>query len=260
MERKFSWIVLGLILTLGLLLASCAKPESNVSPSTSSNVPLKSTTSSSAAGNWWDTLGAPQYGGVINIRMAADPVTFDPYWTGTDMSLWMETDGSINWKTPPDVCQFNTNYMPMEAKAGVLAESWEQPDLQTVILHLRKNVYWQNKPPVNGRQFVASDVVYTFDRNFGLGNGFTKSDTYRPNPSFSALQSVTATDNFTVVFKFNQPSLDYLTAVLDYDSGNCIVPPEGNTAIWRCSGLEKCCWYRAVDPSRLCFRFLFDIG
>ena len=45
-----------------------------------------------------------------------------------------------------------------------LAERWEAPDDTTYVFHLRQGVKWHNKPPVNGRELVAEDVKFTFDR------------------------------------------------------------------------------------------------
>ena len=42
--------------------------------------------------------------------------------------------------------------------------SWEQPDGNTTIFHLRQGVLWHDLPPVNGREFVADEVVYHFQR------------------------------------------------------------------------------------------------
>jgi len=45
-----------------------------------------------------------------------------------------------------------------------LAERWESPDDTIYGFHLRQGVTWQNKPPVNGRELVAEDVKFTYDR------------------------------------------------------------------------------------------------
>jgi peptide/nickel transport system substrate-binding protein len=45
-----------------------------------------------------------------------------------------------------------------------LAERWESPDDTTYIFHLRQGVKWHNKPPLNGRELVAEDVKFTYDR------------------------------------------------------------------------------------------------
>src|SRR5262245_14373658 len=45
-----------------------------------------------------------------------------------------------------------------------LAERWEALDETTYVFHLRQGVQWHQKPPVNGRELVAEDVQFTFDR------------------------------------------------------------------------------------------------
>jgi peptide/nickel transport system substrate-binding protein len=45
-----------------------------------------------------------------------------------------------------------------------LAQKWEQPSQTEYVFHLQPNVKWQNKPPVNGRPFVADDVVWSLER------------------------------------------------------------------------------------------------
>ena len=54
---------------------------------------------------------------------------------------------------------------PTLCEAGPqLAESWEMLEGGKVwVLHLRKGVKWQNLPPVNGREFTADDVKWTFE-------------------------------------------------------------------------------------------------
>ena len=47
---------------------------------------------------------------------------------------------------------------------GDLAESWTQPNDTTYVFKLRRGVRWHNKPPVNGRELTADDVVYTVER------------------------------------------------------------------------------------------------
>jgi len=93
-----------------------------------------------------------------------------------------------------------------------LAESWEMPDVQTIIFHLRHGVKFQNKAPVNGREFTADDVVYHVDKLLGTGNGFTT-----PNIQFApwvaAVAKATAVDKYTVSIKFKAPVADALNSV-----------------------------------------------
>jgi peptide/nickel transport system substrate-binding protein len=240
MQKKFLWILVGVLVTLSMVLVSCRTSEPSTTPPTSSATtavtsnPAASKTppgtqqspTTIGSGNWWDKLGAPKYGGSINLRLKQDPVSFDPYWPAVDMALWMETVGNVNWTTPPEVSKFDVAYVPLQARVGFLAETFEQPDLQTLILHIRKGVHWENKPPVNGRELTASDVEYTFHRAFGLGSGYDKQSPYRPNATMKSLVSVKATDKYTVVFKWKQPSITMLETIMDFDSNLCIVNRE----------------------------------
>jgi len=120
---------------------------------------------------------------------------------------------------------------------GLLAESWEQQDTQTLIFHIRKGVYWQNLPPVNGRLLTAHDIEWNYDRMLGLGDGFTKPAPTVGLGQWAMIKSITATDNYTVVFKSSYPSLDMLNSLLDPNQPNYIEAPEevqawGNTADW----------------------------
>jgi ABC-type transport system substrate-binding protein len=190
-------------------------------------VTTQATTTTKTTGNWWDFWGEPQYGGRIVLRTAGDPTYFDSYYGGVDQSIWQDCLVQVNSATNPDVCDFKYMYVPMEARAGQLAESWEKVDLQTVIFHIRKGVRWQDIAPMNGRELTAYDVEYTYHRMYGLGSGYTKSSPYRVNAAFALVESATATDKYTFVIKWKQPAIDMIDSVLDFDSSGCVVPPEG---------------------------------
>src|SRR6266540_5781712 len=74
-----------------------------------------------------------------------------------------------------------------------LAERWEQPDDTTYVFHLRQGVKWHNKPPLNGRELVADDVQFTYDRFL----------TEQGNPlrfMLEAVDRVEVVDRYTVKF------------------------------------------------------------
>lgn len=78
---------------------------------------------------------------------------------------------------------------------GGLAESWERVDLLTKVYYLRQGVRWHDKPPVNGREFVADDVVWSFNE-------------YLENPRsilYGKDITVTALDTYTVEIKMANP-------------------------------------------------------
>jgi len=96
---------------------------------------------------------------------------FDPYM-GQLMSIncaWMERLSADDWTLDPAVFDFTLTWRPPDYVKGSLAESWEFPDPSTFVLHIRKGVRWQDIPPASGREFIADDVVYHFNRMYGLG-------------------------------------------------------------------------------------------
>ncbi len=79
-----------------------------------------------------------------------------------------------------------------------LAESWEiSEDGLTVTFHLRKGVKWQNIPPVNGRELVADDVVFSYNRYM--------NEISPLSGVLGFVDSVEAPDNYTVVFSLKRP-------------------------------------------------------
>jgi peptide/nickel transport system substrate-binding protein len=121
---------------------------------------------------------------------------------------YMERLVSDDWTMDPAIFDYKIGFRPADYVKGYLAESFETPDTSTYIIHLRQNIYWQNIAPANGRQFVASDVVYHFNRYLGLGGGFTAPIPTANINLFKSLASVTATDKYTIVFKWKVASLE----------------------------------------------------
>jgi len=128
----------------------------------------------------------------------------------------------------------------MQDHIGKLAETWDiSSDWTSFTFHIRKGVYWQNKPPVNGREFTAYDVEWNYDRVLGIGDGFTKPSPYLNLGDLALIASVTATDKYTIVYKLTTPSREQLRSILDdFSTINDMVPREvveqyGNMSDWR---------------------------
>jgi peptide/nickel transport system substrate-binding protein len=85
-----------------------------------------------------------------------------------------------------------------------LAESWEMSDDgQRHTFHLREGVKFHDKAPVNGREFVAQDIVDTVS----MYSEGSQADV------FSMVESIETPDDHTVVFNLDQPLADFPTAV-----------------------------------------------
>jgi peptide/nickel transport system substrate-binding protein len=123
----------------------------------------------------------------------------------------------------PKVFAYGMTFRPPDYVKGNLALSWEMPDTSTFIVHLRQGIHWQNIPPVNGREFTSDDVVWNFDRMYGLGGGFTKPSPFAVSDvsSRADLTGVTATDKYTVVFKWRITNPEYIQeTMLDQGTGS----------------------------------------
>ena len=115
----------------------------------------------------------------------------------------------------------------IETTAGAIAESWEQTDPLTVTFNIRQGINWQNKGLPAGRELTAKDVELTFHRSMGLGSGFTEPGPFVNQVKALPVESVTATDDWTVEVKSSQFSFKTLEVLLFESSGGAmIVPPE----------------------------------
>lgn len=152
------------------------------------------------AANWWNDLGEPEYGGSITLA----GTNIEPNFDSADPrgAITLQYDGLFvyDWTADPSIHPYKNEFVTPEYHRGLLAEKWEQTDPLTITVNLRQGVHWQDKPPVNGREFTAEDVVYNFDRVLGTGSGFTE-----PNPFiagiFPDIDKVVAIDKYTVQFK-----------------------------------------------------------
>lgn len=212
MKKKIISITIVLLIVLSMVLISCAKQASTTStpaaPSSQTSTQV-STTQLSTQANWWDKFGIPQYGGtIIHRTQNLEGVAFDPTSATVQAKAvyWLETLFAPDWTLNRNTWSFKIGWAPTDYYEGALAKNWEQTDPTTILIHLRQGVHWQNKPPTNGREFTADDVVYNFDRILGTGDGYT-----HPNPALGAtwanFQKATALDRYTVQIKLKQPSL-----------------------------------------------------
>ena len=166
------------------------------------------------AASWGAEAGPPKRGGILRAR-GWDPPHFDPHLTRafmTHTALSFVYNKLLRHKVGPDV-QPGTFIVEPD-----LAERWEAPDDTTYIFHLRQGVKWHNKPPVNGRELVAEDVKFSFDRFL----------TVPGNPERQLLESVDrveVVDRYTVKFVLKEPFV-WLLDILANAMCMWIVAPE----------------------------------
>ena len=268
MKRGMAWIVLSCLMVISLVLASCSSsttvssttttstpttttttvniPTSTISSATTATTTAIVTSTVTSTGNWWDSLGTPQYGGTLTLRSVGDFAGWDTYDLGANVTIfhcYLETlFSSGDWTVAPSVFTYQTDFCPTDFAEGELAESFELTDPNTLIVHLRQNIYWQNIAPSYGRQFTSADVVYDFDRMYGLGDGFTKpSPLASMSTPWGSMTSVTATDNYTVVFKFNATNAEAIEEGITAASVPTIEDPD---AVQAYGNLDD--WHHAI--------------
>jgi ABC-type transport system substrate-binding protein len=203
-------------------------------------------------------LGKPQYGGEMVIRANKNITNFDPYFSETLTSIyggWMERLVSDDWTLNPAVWDYTMAWHPAKYMKGQLAESWEFTDQSTHVVHLRKGIHWQNIPPANGREFIADDVVFHFNRLFGLGGGFNKPSPFRKEIGFQDLLSVSAADKYTVVFKWKTTNYEFIMETLHgVMQGQCLANPE---AVRQWGDVRD--WHHAIGTGPFFLQdFVFD--
>jgi len=154
---------------------------------------------------WGAETGPPKRGGILRVR-GYDPPHFDHHLT-------------LNFKASTTLSFTYSRLVRHKLGAGVppgtfsiepdLAERWEALDDTTYVFHLRQGVRWHNKPPVNGRELVADDVKFTYDRFL----------TEKANPLrflLDPVDRIEVVDRYTVQFLLKEPFvwlIDTLTSI-----------------------------------------------
>ena len=163
---------------------------------------------------WGAEAEPPKRGGILRVR-GFDPPNFDPQLTVagfTQSTVSFVYSKLLRHKVGGDVPPGTFILEPD------VAERWEELDDTTYIFHLRKGVKWHNKPPVNGRELVAEDVKFSFDR-FLTEKG--NADRYL----LDSVDRVEVVDRYTVKFFLKEPYVWFLN-VLAYPRGMWIIAPE----------------------------------
>ena len=144
----------------------------------------------------------PKRGGTLALR-TWDPPHFDPFQTisyKTHIALSFTHSRLLRHKAGPSVVP---GTFPLE---GDLAESWTQPNETTYVFKLRRGVKWHNKPPVNGRELTADDVVFSVNHFLTVkGN----ANAYM----LKAVEKVEAPDKYTVKFTLKEPFVWFLDMI-----------------------------------------------
>ncbi len=183
----------------GLLAVGCGDDDDDTGGETPAGASPTGATGSPAAGSPTAATPHGKPGGVY--RLSSSNATYDSF----DASRSRFTPvGTIVGLTMQRIVQWDSF---AEGKiGGGFAEKWEQPDGQTLVLKLRPNNFFHNKPPVGGRQTTAEDMKFHIERNKAgkLQDGSADPNFYRQG-YYAAVDTVSVTDPSTVTVKFSSP-------------------------------------------------------
>ncbi len=204
MRRKYLWLVLGCIVAVASILASCAPAATTTtgSPPTTTKTTAPATVAPTTT---QATAEKPKYGGTYTEILTSEPAGFDVLVVQTNfipsLQVTSDTLAGGQWAKGPSgtgETSWLFGYLGRsELWGGQVAESWEIPDSETIIYHIRKGMKWMQRAPGNGREVTAADVAWSIE-----------SEWKTPGTNFAVyfakeqhLISATATDKYTVVLK-----------------------------------------------------------
>jgi peptide/nickel transport system substrate-binding protein len=219
-KHKNLWLLISCIIAGLLLFTSCGGSDttSTTATSTTTTTAPPTPTTEMVKDSLGNMVEKPKYGGTLTIVTqesgGLDPCIYNTMdVTGRD--LIFEYLCTPDWKRGPFGTKEHSysGYADPQFYTGCIAESWEMPDTTTVIFHIRQGIHWQDREPVNGREVVADDVVYSIicHNNAPLG-------AYPTPPT-----EVYAEGKYTVVVKLANPDP---TAIWTLNNQYYIFPPE----------------------------------
>ena len=95
--------------------------------------------------------------------------------------------------------------VPSTATECDLCESWEQVDSTTYLFRLREGVLWHDVPPVDGRELVAQDVLFSLRRQL--------TPSYPNAGLLDSILSMKAEDRYTLRIVLDSPDADFLAGL-----------------------------------------------
>lgn len=144
----------------------------------------------------------PKAGGVLKQAVAWNVGPIDPTVSaagGTIAPGRAAYNRVIGFVSGPDADPYKIEFRPE------LAASWERAeDGLSYTFHLNEGVKFHNVDPTNGRDFTAADVKFAWDR-YAAGGAQSQY--------FTAVRSIEAADDHTVVVNMISPQPDFLTPI-----------------------------------------------
>lgn len=210
MRRRIVWLVLSCLIVVVLVLGSCRPAlEGEAGKTIRGEVKEKEAPLVKEEKKVVTAPTAPQYGGTLTALLMEystdylDPLKSSMSGTITDISY--DCLVMPDWSRGPSgtgELLFTGAAFGMPDYTGMLAESWEIVDYETIIFHLRKGVRFHNVPPVNGREMTADDVIYSFERSQASSEHILYFPSDRPEEKRPKLIKI---DKYTIKYLRGEP-------------------------------------------------------
>jgi peptide/nickel transport system substrate-binding protein len=151
--------------------------------------------------------GKPRSGGVLTIPVVSDPYDWDITYGGTGQpnryGILSAYNSLLGYRYSADMKYDDLTLAPE------LAESWEVPDPQTFIFHLRKGVKFANMAPVNGRDLTSGDVKFSAEYEARTG-AYSSLPVSQYGYFFEGLDGVDTPDASTAIARFKKPFVPFI--------------------------------------------------
>jgi peptide/nickel transport system substrate-binding protein len=198
MKKRIVPGIIGCVLMLFLVAVSCASPSALTTPPALTTPSAATTTIAPPVST--ASAEKPIYGGKL-ITPVMDPLGWDQAYTSAIYTYGLGPIGDVliqpDWKKGPEGTKETSWTRGTLGRytllTGSLATSWEMPDPETIVYHLRQGVKWHNIAPVSGREFTANDVVWNLERLNTAPSNTT--------PANQRAKSFNARDKYTVEVK-----------------------------------------------------------
>jgi peptide/nickel transport system substrate-binding protein len=233
LKKKIVWLVISSLMILSLVIASCGTAEEEKKEEGAEEEAKVVITEKEKETEKEEVIveeeAGPKYGGEVSI-ITGESYGFDEVYTvaanAQTMKLTHQELFMGDWTIGPagtGQCDWaHRGIRRFDLSTGCLADSWEIPELGTIILHIRQGVHYALDPSnaasrlLNGRELTADDVVYSLN-------------TYITNPRAALshgdtrFATITALDNETVKIVLPTTTFDDIGILGDFAS---IMPPE----------------------------------
>jgi len=142
---------------------------------------------------------APKPGGTMTVGVSWDVSTMDPATSAAGGTITVPNasyDRLIGF-----VSGIHYDRLKLELRPE-LADTWERsPDGMVYTFKIRPDVKWHNVPPLDGRQFVASDAAFAYER-------YSKQGVH--TAIWSEVDKIEAPDDSTLKITLKKPLVDFI--------------------------------------------------